>query len=73
MSLLTPKLEDFYRHWLATVPCDCCPHLYNLSHQHQTVFLMETPLGNYLTSPPLRSPVSWTPKMRQLAKVEPCP
>lgn len=56
VSQLTPELETFYRRWLAETPPTCLPHFYNLTHQHQIVFLMKTPLER-LIQPPGRSPV----------------
>jgi hypothetical protein len=55
---MTPELERFYQHWLnGGIPSACRPHFYNLSHLHQTVFLMHTPLKERLIPPP-RSDVS---------------
>lgn len=57
MNQLTTELESLYRSWLTEIPSACRPHFYNLSHQHQIVFLMKTPLER-LGQPLLaRSPV----------------
>ncbi|HTW66213.1 MAG TPA: hypothetical protein VME17_16430 [Bryobacteraceae bacterium] len=58
MNQLTTQLERLYQSWLATrIPRECRPHLYNLSHQHQIVFLMEIPLERLEEQPPERSQV----------------
>jgi hypothetical protein len=57
---MTSELENFQRRWLGEgggIPTACRPHFYNLSHRHQTVFVMHTPLENRLI-PPERSDVS---------------
>lgn len=53
---LEEQLEELYTRWLnTTIPHECRPHFYNLSHRHQIVVLMEKPLK--LDQPPVRSPV----------------
>jgi len=56
---LTSELESLYQAWLdeKTIPLKCRPHLYNLSHHHQIVFLMHVPLERLGPQPPERRPV----------------
>jgi hypothetical protein len=56
---LTSELESLYETWLdeTKIPLRCHPHLYNLSHHHQIVFLMHVPLERLGPQPPERRPV----------------
>jgi hypothetical protein len=58
---MTPELQSFHQHWLndADGLPSCQPHFYNLSHLHETVFVMYKPAENRLPPPvPARSNVS---------------